>query len=376
MSVKHLQIFKPGKHTAADGRVLEFSAAQLEACAKAYDPALHEAPIVVGHPKSDLPAYGWAGKLAFDGKVLTVEPHQVNPDFAELVNGGAFKKVSASFYLPDAPENPKPGALYLRHIGFLGAQAPAIKGLKSASFSASGEGVVEFTDWNAMSVAGLFRRVKNWIIDSAGQEKADAVIPEYELESLQIAAASKTPEPSPTYSEGEDDVTKEELAAREQKLKDDQAALDKQRTEFAERDKTLKAEQAAAARAAALATHRTFIDGLVKEGKVLPAQVAGLVAFMAALPSEGVVEFGEGDKAVKKPSVAWLQEYLKAQPKVVEFKEHGNRGAEPIDTSNPVKAANEIARRAAEFQESESKAGRAVSIDMAVQHVISQGEPA
>lgn len=375
--MKRLQIFKSGKHTASDGRVLEFTAAQLEACAKAYDPELHEAPIVVGHPKSNHPAYGWGKSLAFDGGVLSVEPHQVNPDFAELVNAGAFKKISASFYLPEAPENPKPGALYLRHIGFLGAQPPAVRGLKSASFSESAEGVVEFTDWSAMSVAGLVRRIKNYFIDSAGQEKADAIIPEYELESLQIAAAKKDPEPSPSYSEGEDDVTKEELEARERKLAEDQAKLDRQLAEFAERDRALKAERDAAARARALADNQGFVDGLVKAGKVLPAQVAGLVAFMTCLPSEGVVEFGEGDKAVKKPSLEWLRAYLAAQPKVVEFAEHGQRGTEarePIDTANPEKAALELHRRAVEFQEQEKKAGRHVTIDMAVKHVELQGE--
>ncbi|MDL6388248.1 peptidase, partial [Escherichia coli] len=74
----------------------------------------------------------------------------LDPQFAEMVTDGRFKKVSASFYLPDSPSNPKPGVLYLRHVGFLGAQPPSVKGLKQVSFSEQEEGVVEFADWQAI----------------------------------------------------------------------------------------------------------------------------------------------------------------------------------------------------------------------------------
>jgi len=360
--VNRLEIFKPGKHTAKDGRTLSFSAAQLAACASAYDPALYEAPIVIGHPQGGAPAYGWVRSIDFSAGKLTVEPHQVDAQFAEMVNAGKFKKLSASFYLPDAEENPKKGTLYLRHVGFLGAQPPAVHGLKSASFSAAGKGVVEFTDWNGMTIAGLFRRIKNYLIDSAGQEKADAVIPEYEIENLQLAAASS--EPAASFSEGDNVLTKEELERREAQLKADREQLERERVEFSGRETKLKADQDAAARAKNLAACGTFVDALVQDGRVLPALRDGLVAFMAALPSEGIVEFGEGEKSVKKPSLVWLHDYLKAQPKVVDFHERGSRGGAEIGND-----PNEIAKRAVEFQSSERKAGRAVSTADAVAHV-------
>lgn len=73
--------------------------------------------------------------LAAGDDGLNAEPHQVDPEFAEMVNAGRFKKISASFYTPDAPNNPVPGVYYLRHVGFLGAQPPAVKGLKQAEFA-------------------------------------------------------------------------------------------------------------------------------------------------------------------------------------------------------------------------------------------------
>jgi hypothetical protein len=376
--LNRLQIFKPGKHTAADGRVLEFTPAQLEACAKAYDPALHEAPIVVGHPKSDLPAYGWAKSLAFADGVLGVEPHQVDAAFAELVNAGRFKKISASFYLPEAPENPKPGSLYLRHIGFLGAQAPAVRGLKSASFSASSEGVVEFMDWSKSDIASVLRGIRDFFIEQFGLDKADKAIPSFYVDSIRadaVRAAAQDTAPAgidvTSYSERTHVKTKEqeELERREREVKEREEKLARERAEFSERERTLNAEKVAASRAAVLAGSKTFVEGLVKAGKVLPAHAEGLAAFMAALPSEGVVEFGEGDKAQKKPSLEWLRAYLQAQPKVVDFAERGAGHDAGGGSSDPLEQAAQISRKAAEFMESEAKAGRQVNIAHAVAHV-------
>ena len=143
MTAAQIEVFRPGRHTSSSGDDLEFSPADVAALAAAYDPKLHEAPIVVGHPAHDLPAYGWVRKLAVQGGNLVAELDQVDPEFRELVQAGRYKKISASFYRPDAPANPKPGTWYLRHVGFLGAQAPAVKGLKPVQFAA-GDGSVEF----------------------------------------------------------------------------------------------------------------------------------------------------------------------------------------------------------------------------------------
>ena len=58
-----VEIFEPGKHTAASGAVLPFGADEIEGAAAAYVPARHEAPVVVGHPGHDRPAYGWVKAL-------------------------------------------------------------------------------------------------------------------------------------------------------------------------------------------------------------------------------------------------------------------------------------------------------------------------
>lgn len=126
------------------GQTLQFTEADLQATCAAYDPTLHEAPLVVGHPAHDLPAYGWVQSLRFNEGGIDATPAQVNPDFADMVAAGAFKKISASFYLPDSPSNPVPGVYSLRHVGFLGAQPPAVKGLRPPGFADTEEGVLTF----------------------------------------------------------------------------------------------------------------------------------------------------------------------------------------------------------------------------------------
>lgn len=142
--MKQIEIFKAGKRPDASGQMIEIKLNDLVQAVTAYNPDLHEAPAVIGHPKDNAPAYAWVKGLNIEGDTLKAELTQIDPNFAEMVESGRFKKVSASFYLADSPHNPKPGYLYLRHVGFLGAMPPAVKGLRNPEFSDNEDGVVNF----------------------------------------------------------------------------------------------------------------------------------------------------------------------------------------------------------------------------------------
>ncbi len=373
---KPLQIFRAGRHVASDGTAIEFTAADLEATARAYDPAKHEAPIVVGHPKTDSPAYGWVKSLAA-GDGLQAEPHQVDAAFSEMVAAGRFKKISAAFYAKDAPQNPVPGVYYLRHVGFLGAQPPAVKGLRAPQFAADEAGVIEFADWADMQNANLWRTFRDWFIGKFGLDEANKAVPDFLVQTLEDSARAPESEmastAAPAYAEQSTTqgatMTPEQIAAREAELRAQaeaqtraQAELDARAAQFAERESRIAADEAKRARSEIA----EFVGGLVKAGKVLPLHQEGLVAFMAAVRPDQVVEFGEGDGKVSKPGAAWLRDYLQAQPKLVDFRERaGGEGAEQLDTGD----ANAIAKAALEFQEAEKKAGREISIVQAVQYV-------
>ncbi len=138
MERQPIEIFRAGMHVDSAGTDRSFTAADLQGIATAYRPALHEAPLTLGHPDSDRPAYGWVQRLEAtpDGKLL-MHSRQVKEDFAQDVQDGRYKKRSASFYHPTDPANPTPGQWYLRHVAWLGAQAPAVKGLADVEFGAS-----------------------------------------------------------------------------------------------------------------------------------------------------------------------------------------------------------------------------------------------
>ena len=136
MQGQPIEIFRAGQHTAMDGQQIEFTPADVQMMASSYDPQKVSAPLVIGHPENNLPAYGWVKSLqaTADGRLLMLAD-QVNPDFAQAVKNGAFKKRSASFYPPGAYNNPAPRGFYLRHVGWLGAQQPAISGLADVQFA-------------------------------------------------------------------------------------------------------------------------------------------------------------------------------------------------------------------------------------------------
>lgn len=144
--MKPLHIFKPGLHTASCGTTLNFTQSDLTATVAAYNPTLHEAPLVIGHPQHDAPAAGWVKTLTATPEGLIAEPQQIDPTFAEQLAAGSYKKVSASFYHPTAPNNPVPGVYYLRHVGFLGAQPPAVKGLRAIELAEAEPGVIHFSE--------------------------------------------------------------------------------------------------------------------------------------------------------------------------------------------------------------------------------------
>ena len=153
-----IQFFKPGTHTDMRGREITFTRRDIEEMVAGYDASTRPAPLVIGHPKTDDPAYGWVDRLSVDeqGYAYAV-PSQVSDDMRALVDAGAYKYVSASLYTPDSPGNPTPGKYYLRHIGFLGAVPPAVKGLRAVQFAADEEGVVEFGDEASPSAAACAR---------------------------------------------------------------------------------------------------------------------------------------------------------------------------------------------------------------------------
>jgi hypothetical protein len=374
---KPIQIFKPGKHTAMSGAALSFSETDLSATAAAYDPAKHEAPLVCGHPKHDDPAYGWVGALSFSDGALEANPTQVDAAFAEMVDKGSFKKISASFYAPDSPSNPVPGVYYLRHVGFLGAMPPSVKGLRNPSFADAEQGIVEFAEWDDVDNAGLWRSMRDWILGKFGQADADTAVPGYTVKNLEQSAQKEldktldqsSSEVTPSFTEPTppkgDIMNPEQIAALQKQAADNQAAADALKAENA----TLKAQQVAFAEAeskrqtaAVNAENLAFCEELVKQGRMLPANKGITVATLNSLAQQQTVEFGEGD--AKTSLLAAQKKALSASPVLVNFGEFSADGGSVIAPDN-----GEIARRARAYKAGADSRGENLSFAEAVDAV-------
>lgn len=137
MVMKTFQIFKAGTFTAMAGQTLNFSEHDIARMAAAYSENKRPANLVLGHPGNDLPAYGAVKKL-FNKDGILYAIADVTDALIGLVRKGAYLNVSAAFITPSSPENPEPGYWFLRHVGFLGAMGPAVKGLADLNFSERG----------------------------------------------------------------------------------------------------------------------------------------------------------------------------------------------------------------------------------------------
>lgn len=119
-----VEIFRTGTHTDSRGRKMKWTERDLDRIVSTYDPKKREAPIVVGHPKSNAPAWGWVARLRRTGQVLEARFRQVAPAFLKAVRAGRYKKRSISLY-PDKT---------LRHVGWLGGVPPAVEGMADVAF--------------------------------------------------------------------------------------------------------------------------------------------------------------------------------------------------------------------------------------------------
>lgn len=142
--IKEVHIFKAGTQTSAQGVTREFTKKDLSEIASSYNPKIHEAPIRIGHEDNDkVPAWGWVKGVKLKGDELFAEV-DFSPMAESYIKNGLYKKVSASFYSPESKINPEPGKWSLRHVALLGAQPPAVKGLKGFAYEECEDGILDF----------------------------------------------------------------------------------------------------------------------------------------------------------------------------------------------------------------------------------------
>lgn len=153
---KWIEIARTGTFEDSAGRLRTFTAGDLDAIARSYDPARRDAPLTFGHPQTDkAPAYGWVEKLKSEGGRLYANFSQVPEQVRDLVAKGHYRHVSMSL-MPDL--------VTLRHVALLGAEQPAIDGLAAVEFADGGDAItVDFAaargEGDTMTVEELQRQI-------------------------------------------------------------------------------------------------------------------------------------------------------------------------------------------------------------------------
>lgn len=375
-----IEVFRAGTHTDSKGRVCSFTHADLDQMVRNH--ALGAAPIVLGHPKDDDPAYGWVEDYRREGDSLFARFADINPQFAQAVAGGAYRNRSVSVF------NDAAHGWRVRHVGFLGAVPPAIDGLKPLQFAAPEDVCFEFAApgrslvWGLDAAANVLSSLRDWLIERDGVEAAERVLPQWRIaeirESADVARTEYRDANAPPAGDvpaansfnapqGDDEMSqgdKDALAAAQaaQKAAEDKLA------EFAAAHAAKEAELQTLRKERQTERLAALVDGLVKAAKVTPAQSVGMAEFLAAVEDGGAQEFAfaAADGEAKKTPVQWFMEFARSLPAQVQLGKAvaaGDAGAPaPMD-------AADIANKAREYMAEQQARGVTVELHAAIAHV-------
>ncbi len=123
-----VDVVRAGEWESMNGTVVRLDRRDLDGMITNFESGERRVPLVIGHPKTNDPAFGWVSSLRRMGGVLQAKFSQVHQDVVNLVREGRYKNISVSLFR-DKP---------LRHVGLLGASQPAVPGLQPVAFE-SGE---------------------------------------------------------------------------------------------------------------------------------------------------------------------------------------------------------------------------------------------
>ena len=313
-----VEIFRAGTHTDSAGVQRTYAQADLDQIVANHQPGT-EAPLVIGHPTTDAPAWGWTDALRRVGDSLQMRVRDVHPQFEAGVEAGRYRKRSVRI---------APGAngWELLHVGFLGAAPPALK-LAPIAFRAA-PGAISDYEMDATTPSVLsraLRRLREWLIESQSVELADRVLPDWDITALDDQAArardhdegpGSAVAPAFAAPPNPGDITVAEFSQADLD-RAAQAARDAAIADFAARETALAAELAAERQGRRIEALRAEARSYVETGRLTPAMAQGLAEFMAALPDESTdvrIEFAAGDGTEKQPPLTWLRGLIGSLP--------------------------------------------------------------
>jgi hypothetical protein len=298
-----IEIFRVGDYGAKG----KYTAADLDQMVRNFQPATHEPPLAltagdgkaqIGHDDA-APALGWVKDLRQDGQRLFAQFRQVHPKLEELVRDGRYPKRSVGLY-----RNPEGKGLMLRHVAFLGAVPPEVKGLANISFRDGEFVAIEFEE----SPPGE----KEDVVDLKEVQKT---VRESIRDFFAPLFGEKQPA-APAFTEDQlNGVVSKAVEAAVQPLKTQITAL-------LEDNQKLRRESAASQTSAQLAQFDERVAAQQKAGKIVPA-MSGTIALMRERVAQGgTVKFTENAgtkdaREVERPVLEFALAELDRLPQIV-----------------------------------------------------------
>jgi hypothetical protein len=310
------EIFRTGTHTDMSGRTRTYGEEDLDNLVRAYNEQpegnRHDAPLVLGHPKTDSPAYGWVEKIRRVGDTLFCDARDVADELVDWIKQKRYSKRSMKT---------KGGLLY--HIGFLGGTPPSVKGLADIQFSESDDGeVFEFADtWTWDAVASMFRRLREWFIANKDLETADTIVPEWDIQRIEEASRAPQVETSSSYSDPEPEKNVDPALAAEIERLRAEADQSRQRISALERE---RADLEIAA----------FCDSVEMRTRLTPALRPLAEELLRMCGGVTEYQFADGGSDARQ----FAERFLSALPVQVEFAEI----AKPGNASTDIPANDDV----------------------------------
>jgi hypothetical protein len=359
------EIFRAGTHTDSKGQSAEFTAADLQSVVSNFKPKT--APLVIGHPEQNDPAWGWAAELKIEGDKLFARADDVDHEFAQAVENRRYPNRSVRLVKTA-------NGYELGHIGFLGAKPPAVGGMQWQFNAAEAEAVsFEFaledqinslTLDTSHAVVRIFRKLKSFFTERHGAEEADRMLPDWEIDSLAGQAAVVGEDLYRQRLEQQQSEFSQQLSQKDVELKatqDQLAALQLEKLQLDQQKQQL-------AFSAALSDAQQFVAELNSGAAPRFTKTDGLADFLAHLSAQDVTfDFAAPDGSAQTSTQAqWLKDFLKSIPEQTVL-------TQPFDKTAPaVLSANDLAKLASDYQQNQHGQGVVISLSSAIEHVKQQ----
>ena len=325
-----VEIFRAGYHEDSRGVGRGFSTDDLDQIITNTQSG-NPVPHVITHNELYSPfAYARSSQFRRVGEVLEARMDDIEPQFAELIKSGRLYERSIRL-LPIATGGWKVG-----HIAWLGAEPPAVEGLKPVQFNSGMQSI----DFNF---------------------KGAPAVPE----------TNPTPNQPPVVAQQGGVFAAQLEAAKAEAASAAKAAA---AAEFSARENALKAELKLERDKQRRSQWDNKIETAKREGRLTPAQSEGLCEFAMSLPSDSVMEFsraGNGkSETVKVSAEQWFADFMANLPKQVALSTTPSTSAgDAVDDTD----SEAIAAKALEYQRTQADKGVVVSVSAAVAHVTQKG---